>query len=225
MQRYNQVAEVAAGDNFGSGGYHTQTTFSPHIITVGGLLLLLIFPPIIGVVIGLAWGMIENQIGLYVKIGFILGLLTGGGLAAVFLLVRSGFLSSLFAGDTKQKMEYDITVIGQQEQIRLVPVFGSARLVNGIPEEDLIYFIDNLWKKGHTQRKWLGEKMPSGVIVDERYWTRLCQPLRTVRLIQNVAERKKGQLATTDAELIKRRLRLGKYKNLDAVEENPSQKF
>jgi len=93
MRPYNQVAEVAAGDNFGSSSYQTpQPTLNPHVLTVGGILLLLVFTPIIGSVLGLAWGMIEDQIGLYVKIGFVLGLICGGGFAAIFLLVPFGFV-------------------------------------------------------------------------------------------------------------------------------------
>ena len=72
---------------------------------------------------------------------------------------------------------------------------------------DFVWFCHGL-KAGHTQRRWLGKRAPSGTIVCTRYWKSLSYPLRKVHLLESVSQRRKGRLIETDPHLILARLQI-----------------
>jgi len=94
------------------------------------------------------------------------------------------------------------------EQIRLIPVKGSERLIDSLPEEDLLAFIDGLSVRGISGRGWIGQKLPSGKVVDWQYLDSLCQILQKAGLLKDRGPRKSGYLVTKDPEEIKQALRL-----------------
>ena len=98
----------------------------------------------------------------------------------------------------------------QREEVRLVPLQASVstRLVDGLPEEDLRWFVRYICVHGHSQRASLGQKAPSGRVVDAEYWAELSGPLRKFGIITGVKPRSAGVLAFNDPELILTRLGL-----------------
>jgi len=94
------------------------------------------------------------------------------------------------------------------EQIRLIPVRGTERMIDQIPEEDLLDFIEQLPVKGISGRSWLGYKLSSGREVDWEYLKQLCQVLEKANILRDRGARKSGYLVTTDPEEIKQALKL-----------------
>jgi len=159
--------------------------------------MLVIWPPILGLLGGLAYAVVfRDDITLFIRLGFGLGL--GLGVVLAFALL---FYSSFLVPPAQPAQT--LYAIGEVERIRIVPYRGTARLVDGVPEQDLSAFIDGLAIKGHTSRAWIGYSMPSGALVDAEYWMLLCKPLRKIGVIEAVSPRKKGRLTTTDAAYIK----------------------
>lgn len=90
----------------------------------------------------------------------------------------------------------------QAEQIRLVPYRGPARLIDGVPEQDLREFIGQLPVRGHTKRAWVGYRFKSGRVCDYETWKRLTDILAKAGLLQGRSERSAGVLVTMDPEEI-----------------------
>jgi len=93
---------------------------------------------------------------------------------------------------------------------RLVPTTPEVRL-DGVPECDLKFFIEGLIERGgsngHTRRKWLGCRMPSGRRVDADYHDLLVSPLVKCAAITGRAPRVAGTV-TMPPQDIKRALGL-----------------
>src|SRR5437660_1337571 len=145
MRKLNQVAAIPAGDGYPQAEDPEQSTqvdtWRPARSFVE-LALLLIFPPVIGCVVGLAYGMLEDELALYIKYGFIFGCLGGACLSTVWLLWITGFFKMLLpqpSAPAPTQFETLYTV-GTTESIRIVPYKGRGRLIDGVPEKDLIEF-------------------------------------------------------------------------------------
>lgn len=94
--------------------------------------------------------------------------------------------------------------------IRIVPVAGGTRMIDGIPIEDFEWFIDGLCYPGaHVQSRWRGKTAPSGIVVSEQYWKKLCLPLRKVKVIEGTRHRVSGNLTLTNPDQIRAMFGLG----------------
>lgn len=85
------------------------------------------------------------------------------------------------------------------------PLFPTSRLIEGVPEIDLKYFIELIVKNGHQRSRWLGIKMPSGRKVDPAYYACLIAPLVKALCIVGREERKTGEI-TCSPQTMKERL-------------------
>ena len=98
------------------------------------------------------------------------------------------------------------------EDVRLIPIHGaqkSARLIDGVPEADLIFFCERVPLIGHSKRAWFGQALPSGRTVNTfEIYDQLVAPLIKAGLIEGRGERSAGRLTTADSGEIKRVLGL-----------------
>lgn len=98
------------------------------------------------------------------------------------------------------------------EDIRLIPVHGASattRMLDGVPEQDLIFFAERAPIMGHSQRAWMGVELPSGNrIAKFDDYDKLLQPFMKAGLIVGRAERSAGKLVSGNPEDLKRALGL-----------------
>jgi len=127
--------------------------------------------------------------------------------AAMLLWLRRGVLWAL-EGMTGLDLDGD-GMAGQPEQIRLIPVRAAGSLIDGVPARDLRYFIEVIARTGDwSVRRWEGCTMPSGVRLDREGHAAMIAILKKAGLLVGHGERSSGQLVTSDASEILRRLGL-----------------
>jgi hypothetical protein len=177
--------------------------------------LTLFWPTVIGVAFGLSIGILDNDTFGYVKYGAGVGGVAGCVISTIWLLMVLGVHRLFAVADEPVSITYsvpepEVSQVSQPEpeRIRIVPYKGAARLIDGVPEEDLRHFIERIAIIGHSQKTWRGKAMPSGATCDPDYWARLCAPLRRVGIIDQVKPRSSGVLTVQDADEIKERLGL-----------------
>jgi len=91
-----------------------------------------------------------------------------------------------------------------QEVIRLVPFKSSHRLIDGVDQNDLSAFIEGIFLRGHSQRAWMGQRLPSGrTITTFEEYDALIRPLLTAGVIVDRKERSAGKLAYASAQEVK----------------------
>lgn len=104
---------------------------------------------------------------------------------------------------------YTLPTLPAIKNIAIRPVEDiSYTLVEGVPIEDVMDFIDGLPQRGHSQRGWADHRFPSGALGDALYWKKLSKILRKGGLIEGVGPRRSGRLLLKDPEAIKRHLGL-----------------
>ena len=168
--------------------------------------LTLCWPIVLGFIGGLAawwlWGE-YRFFGWGVAGGVGVGILASAGVAASSAIVARVTAPApvVEAGPVHTTVTYAYPGSAPNDNIRIIPLSTSARTIDRVPLVDFVWFCHGL-KSGHTQRRWLGKRTPSGTIVDPRYWKSLSHPLRKVRLIENVRMRSKGRLVETDPSKI-----------------------
>ena len=99
----------------------------------------------------------------------------------------------------------------QVENTRLVGlnIHRPTRFVEGVPECDLLHFIERVVIAGHSKRVWLGQTLPSGkVVATFQDYDQMISPLLKAGLIVGRGERSAGKLVTDDAGELKRALGL-----------------
>jgi hypothetical protein len=168
------------------------------------ILMLIAWPPIIGMAGGLGLGILSDHIFTGVRFGAAFGLAGGACLATLSLLLMSGLLPE----KAEPAAPPDVRIIDMPppapEQIRIVPFRGhGTRLIDGADEGDLSEFVEGLATRGHSQRAWTGVHLRSGRTIDADLWTQLSQPLRKAGIITGVAERSAGRLTESDPTRIK----------------------
>lgn len=76
------------------------------------------------------------------------------------------------------------------------PLFPTNRLVDGVPEIDLAYFLDHLVERGgHTRSRWNGVLFPSGRRCNSEYYEQVVAPLVKAKVITGRAPRVAGTVA------------------------------
>lgn len=109
------------------------------------------------------------------------------------------------------------------ENIRLVGlnVNRPTRIVDGVDERDLVYFVERIFVRGHSKRAWLGEQLPSGKVVSTfADYNSLISPLIKAGLIVDRGERSAGKLITDNAGVMKRVLGLPNGETQETKEVN-----
>lgn len=91
--------------------------------------------------------------------------------------------------------------VQSREVVRLVPVHSSNRLVEGVDENDLRHFVEQIFIRGFSQRAWLGQRLPSGRLVESfSDYDSLIKPLVVGGLIVDRGERKAGKLVVASPD-------------------------
>lgn len=168
------------------------------------IVMLIAWPPVIGLAGGLGVGMMIDQVGGALRLGAALGLAGGACLATLALLIMSGLLPT-----RTEPAAPDVRIVDMPppapEQIRIIPYRGNpqTRLIDGVDERDLAAFVDGLATRGHSQRAWLTQALPSGRVIDAELWMQLSAPLRKAGIITDVRERSAGSLVESDPTRIK----------------------
>jgi len=105
------------------------------------------------------------------------------------------------------------------ENIRLVPVRGNTRLIDNVPECDLLHFVERALIAGHSKRVWLGAQLPSGKLVSTfEDYNQLVAPLVKANIIADRGERSAGHFTSSDAGEIKRLLGLPNGEQVEVKE-------
>lgn len=160
--------------------------------------LLMIFGPSIAT--AAAGGIIaiwtNDDFWLLLRTGWMLGVGVFGLITLIYGSTQFSQLLEQIAQATAQPKVIQIAS-PKRAEIRLVPLrtAPNTRLVDGIPEEDLRWFVRHICVHGHSQRASLGQKAPSGRVVDAEYWGELSGPLRKTGVITGVKPRSAGVLA------------------------------
>lgn len=87
------------------------------------------------------------------------------------------------------------------ETVRLVPLVTQTplRLIDGVQEQDLLYFIQRILIEGWSKRTWLGRELPSGKLVSTfSDYDQIVAPLVKANIIADRGERSAGHLTTND---------------------------
>lgn len=88
-----------------------------------------------------------------------------------------------------------------QEIVRLVPVHTTGRLIDSVAEADLAAFVDGIFIRGHSQRAWMGQRLPTGrQITTFAEYDALIQPLLKAGIIIDRTERKAGKISVATAD-------------------------
>lgn len=96
-----------------------------------------------------------------------------------------------------------------QEVVRLVPVKSLSRLVNGVDENDLRAFVEGIFIRGHSQRSWMGQRLPSGREIESfQDYDALVKPLLVAGVIVDRKERSSGKLVYSSPDEVKQVLGL-----------------
>lgn len=75
------------------------------------------------------------------------------------------------------------------------PLFPSNRLVDGVPEVDLCYFLEHLAARGgHQRSRWQGVLFPSGRRCNSEYYELLVAPLVKAKVILGRGPRIAGRI-------------------------------
>lgn len=110
-------------------------------------------------------------------------------------------------GPITQKGRGNTVVIGQSqvtEDVRLIPVRTSGKLVDGLPVEDVAAFIDRACLAGHSKRSILGLELPSGARVTSfGQYDQFIQILTKSGVLVGRGDRSAGHLTTNDPQAIK----------------------
>ena len=78
-----------------------------------------------------------------------------------------------------------------------------------VHKSDLVQFVATLCHtRDWSQRTWLGQRLPSGKIVDQAYHAGLMQKVLLAGIVMDYGPRKKGILAIEDADEALRRFNL-----------------
>lgn len=127
----------------------------------------------------------------------------GGSLGAVVAGTWMAHRLQTYLNQGVRREPQTIQVLGPRpEEIRIIPYRGDKRLIDGVPESDLIWFCEQVGTIGHSQRSWLKKTAPSGMIVDAEYWGKLSAPLRKVGIIKDVRPRSAGTLVERNPDRI-----------------------
>lgn len=179
----------------------TKRMLSAQALAVG-LFFSLAWPPVIGIVLGLA-GWLYFDDSSYLKLGIILGAVGGCGLSLSFLIGSLIYTKTYNERYVKQPHTVNYVPLGSApgEDMRIVPLRTYDRLIDRVPQRDIAWFCLGL-SRGlkHTQRTWMTKRAPSGTLVDPAYWYSLCQPLRKAEIIKGADERRAGVLTTRDLD-------------------------
>lgn len=95
------------------------------------------------------------------------------------------------------------------ESVRLVPLTTASplRIIDGVQEQDLLYFVQRILLEGWAKRVWLGRELPSGKLVSTfGDYDQMIAPLLKAGVIVDRGERSAGRLTTDDAGEILGRL-------------------
>jgi len=188
-----------------------------YAITEFGKLVFICFAAIVAGVASLVMTLVvatlvlNHNLATAIRWGVIVATLPPGGVLVLIVFrvlwtYAEAWLESILGVDLNQSGAVgDITVpeLPKPDIMRIVPYQGgSTLLVDGVDDRDLRAFVMGLPIKGHTQKNWIGVKMPSGATVTPEYWTRLCSPLRKIGVLQGVERRKAGTLTIDDPDRI-----------------------
>ena len=97
-------------------------------------------------------------------------------------------------------------VVARETTVKAAPL----KLIDGVPIQDLLYFIDRFPIVGWGVRDWVGkQKLPSGRPLTEfKHYDELVTPFQRLGLLRGRHERAKGKWTTTDPTEIKRAMNL-----------------
>lgn len=88
-------------------------------------------------------------------------------------------------------------------ETRPVPV-ATRTMLDGVDSDDLAQFIRDIPLHGHSRRRWLGTRLPSGRSVDNDYYAALIKPLVLCGAIVDRTERAAGRVAMSPREMLNR---------------------
>jgi hypothetical protein len=173
-------------------------------VTAG--ILMLAWPILLGVIGGAAawwlWGKYE-YFGYGVLAGVAIGILASGGTVAGSWLVSNVLAQPapvVEAGPAQVVTTY--APLGSAQDIRIIPLASYDATIDNVRQRDLVWFVIRITRHGHSLRRHLGLRAPSGQIVDATYWRSLCKPLRKAGVIVGAESRKAGTLRTKDTQAI-----------------------
>ena len=125
----------------------------------------------------------------------------------IFWAFTVGVLETLTGQDINRSgMVGDVNL--QPDNIRLIPWRGPHRMIDGVPAEDFEEFVEQLPIRGHSWRAWQGYEFKSGRPIDQETWSRMCDTLARLGIIQGRGKRRAGQLTIGDPQVIKELLGL-----------------
>lgn len=171
---------------------------------VGSVVMFLFWTVVICTGFGLC-GLLITGNAIYLKAGFITGIIFGGGLSFTFMVWVVVSRHRLLDYDPPTHPQTTITYapLGTQptDNIRIVPLRAYDKMIDKVPARDLAWFCRGLSKNyPHTQRTWVGKTAPSGQLVDALYWKALCNPLLKAGIIKDMEPRKSGTLTTKNLD-------------------------
>lgn len=95
-----------------------------------------------------------------------------------------------------------------RENMRIVPYQGTFKFTEGVPDEDLIYFAEQMAVRGLGYREWRGHRLPSGRVVRSwEVWRRYIKPFETAGIV-SVKPRAPIVVRITDPDRIRELLGL-----------------
>lgn len=183
------------------------------VATVLGLLLALLWPPLLGLVAGVAAALYLGE-WWPVKMGLVIGVAVGvvmsaGVLASSYVIGHVLHRPDPVAYPNAITVQYAEPFISMRD-IGLVPMFGYGVTLDATPAVDVAWLLRGLADYGAptSQRFWVGAMTPSGRRVDERYWAELISKLKKSGLLVGMARGRSGTLVTRDRGVMCARLHL-----------------
>jgi len=186
-----------------------QTLQQPRRLSVAATLtagvIMLCWPVLLGVVAGLAaWWLFGEYryFGYGVAAGVGIGILASAGTIAGSWIVANAIAQPVPVETAPQQVVTSYAPLGSAQDIRIIPLQSYDTTIDDVRQRDLVWFVVRIARHGHSLRKHLGLRAPSGQIVDTTYWRSLCKPLRKAGVIVGAQSRKAGTLRTKDSQAI-----------------------
>lgn len=181
--------------------------------TILGLGLALVWPPVLGLVAGIAGALWAGE-WWPVRLGLVMGVAVGvvasfGVLLSSYVIGRVLHRPEPVAYPNAITVQYSEPFITTRD-IGLVPMFGYGVTLDATPARDVAWMLRGLADYGAptAQRFWVGQMTPSGRRVDERYWHELVSKLKKSGLLVGMARGRSGVLVTRDRGVMAARLHL-----------------
>ncbi len=183
------------------------------VATVIGLALALAWPPVLGLVAGVAAALWAGE-WWPVRLGLVMGVAVGvvassGVLLSSYVIGRVLHRPDPVAYPNAITVTYGEPFVSTRD-IALVPMFGYGVTLDSTPVVDVAWLLRGLgdYNAPTAQRFWVGMMTPSGRRIDERYWHELVSKLKKSGLLVGMARGRSGTLVTRDRGAMAARLHL-----------------